>query len=122
MGRGRDGTFALARRADGADSDGENIELRMAGEHERWRSRMRVLVIGAGGVGTAVAQTAAKWNLFERVVVADYDARPGRNGQWPGRATVSPPYKLDGSDENAVVSLIKARRSTRCSTPSIPGS
>ena len=34
---------------------------------------MRVLLVGAGGVGTAIARTAARWNLFERVVVADYD-------------------------------------------------
>ena len=34
---------------------------------------MRVLVIGAGGVGTAIARTASKWNLFEYVAVADYD-------------------------------------------------
>ena len=40
---------------------------------------MRVLVVGAGGVGTAVARTVARRNLFERVVVADYDeARAGR--------------------------------------------
>ena len=34
---------------------------------------MRVLVIGAGGVGTAVVNNAAKWKLFERVAMADYD-------------------------------------------------
>ena len=34
---------------------------------------MRVLIIGAGGVGSAMVRTAVKWNLFERVVVADYD-------------------------------------------------
>ena len=34
---------------------------------------MRVLVVGAGGVGSAVARTVARWDLFERVVVADYD-------------------------------------------------
>ena len=34
---------------------------------------MRVLVLGAGGVGSAAVRTAARWNLFERVVVADYD-------------------------------------------------
>lgn len=34
---------------------------------------MRVLVVGAGGVGSAVARTVARRDLFERVVVADYD-------------------------------------------------
>ena len=31
---------------------------------------MRVLVVGAGGVGTAVARTVARRNLFERVIMA----------------------------------------------------
>jgi saccharopine dehydrogenase (NAD+, L-lysine forming) len=34
---------------------------------------MRVLIIGAGGVGSAVATTINKWGLFEHVVIADYD-------------------------------------------------
>ena len=34
---------------------------------------MRVLVVGAGGVGSAAARTVARWDLFERVVMADYD-------------------------------------------------
>ena len=37
---------------------------------------MRVLVIGAGGVGSAVVPIAARRGFFERMVVADYD--PGR--------------------------------------------
>ena len=34
---------------------------------------MRVLVVGAGGVGGAVAPIAARRYFFERMVVADYD-------------------------------------------------
>ena len=39
---------------------------------------MRVLVVGAGGVGPAVARTVARWNLFERVVMADHDEERAR--------------------------------------------
>ena len=35
---------------------------------------MRILVVGAGGVGSAVAPIAARRGFFERCVVADYDA------------------------------------------------
>ena len=35
---------------------------------------MRILVIGAGGVGSAVVPIAARRSFFEHMVVADYDA------------------------------------------------
>ena len=35
---------------------------------------MRILVVGAGGVGSAVAPIAARRGFFERIVMADYDA------------------------------------------------
>ena len=35
---------------------------------------MRILVVGAGGVGSAFAPIAARRSFFERIVVADYDA------------------------------------------------
>jgi saccharopine dehydrogenase (NAD+, L-lysine-forming) len=35
---------------------------------------MRILVVGAGGVGSAVAPIAARRDFFEHMVVADYDA------------------------------------------------
>ena len=34
---------------------------------------MRILVVGAGGVGDAVARIAARRDFFELMVVADYD-------------------------------------------------
>jgi len=34
---------------------------------------MRVLVLGAGGVGSAFAHIAARRGNFEKVVMADYD-------------------------------------------------
>jgi saccharopine dehydrogenase (NAD+, L-lysine-forming) len=35
---------------------------------------MRILVVGAGGVGSAVAPIAARRSFFEKMVVADYEA------------------------------------------------
>ena len=70
---------------------------------------MRVLVIGAGGVGTAIARIAAKWQLFEKVVVTDYDVtRAQRAVVGAGDRFVA--YRLDGSDEGAMVELMKAER------------
>jgi len=70
---------------------------------------MRVLVIGAGGVGSAAARTIARWDLFERVVVADYDegrAQRAVSGGGDRFAAV----KLDARDEQAIISLITAER------------
>ena len=39
---------------------------------------MRVLVIGAGGVGAAVAAVAQRRDFFERIVFADVDAARAR--------------------------------------------
>jgi saccharopine dehydrogenase-like NADP-dependent oxidoreductase len=66
---------------------------------------MRVLVVGAGGVGTAFARTARKWSLFERVVVSDYDlARAQKAVAGAGERFVA--YQLDGRDESAMVQLM----------------
>ncbi|MEJ7775576.1 MAG: saccharopine dehydrogenase NADP-binding domain-containing protein, partial [Nocardioidaceae bacterium] len=34
---------------------------------------MRILLVGAGGVGAAFAAIAARRDFFEQVVIADYD-------------------------------------------------
>lgn len=39
---------------------------------------MRILVVGAGGVGSAVVPIAARRSFFERMVVADYDVDRAR--------------------------------------------
>jgi saccharopine dehydrogenase-like NADP-dependent oxidoreductase len=72
---------------------------------------MRVLVIGAGGVGTAFVRTATKWNLFERVVIADFDlSRAQKAVVGAGERFVA--LQLDGSDEDAIVELIQAEKIT----------
>jgi saccharopine dehydrogenase-like NADP-dependent oxidoreductase len=70
---------------------------------------MRVLVIGAGGVGTAIARIAAKWNLFEYVAIADYDyARAQTAVEGAGDRFAA--FQLDGRDEQAIVDLIRHER------------
>jgi saccharopine dehydrogenase (NAD+, L-lysine forming) len=70
---------------------------------------MRVLVIGAGGVGSAVAKTAARWDLFEYMAVADFDAgRAERAVAGAGERFAA--FQLDASDEEAVVGLIRSER------------
>jgi len=60
-------------------------------------------------VGSAMARTAMKWNLFERVVVADYDQqRAVRAIADGGDRFVA--HQIDGSDEEAIVALIKSEK------------
>ncbi|MGV9456128.1 saccharopine dehydrogenase family protein [Streptomyces sp. NPDC003635] len=68
---------------------------------------MRVLLVGAGGVGTAVTRIAARRPFFEAMVVADYD---------PARAEAAVEFladsrfraeRVDASDEAAVTALLR---------------
>jgi saccharopine dehydrogenase (NAD+, L-lysine-forming) len=70
---------------------------------------MRVLIIGAGGVGSAMVATAKKWELFERVVVADYDEGRAKRAIAGGGDRFAA-FQLDGSDEAAIVRLIEGER------------
>src|SRR5271155_3782082 len=70
---------------------------------------MRVLIIGAGGVGSAMVATAKKWNLFERVAVADYDEGRAKRAIVGGGDRFAA-FQLDGSDEAAIVRLIESER------------
>jgi saccharopine dehydrogenase (NAD+, L-lysine-forming) len=62
---------------------------------------MRILLVGAGGVGTAFAQIAAR-RRFADLVIADYDlSRAQRAAQAaPDRFTA---VQLDARDEQATV-------------------
>ncbi|MFI5101344.1 MAG: saccharopine dehydrogenase C-terminal domain-containing protein [Actinomycetes bacterium] len=69
---------------------------------------MRLLLVGAGGVGTAVARIAARRGFLEHVVVADHDlGRAQRAAQAGDRFTA---VRLDASDREAVVQLLAAER------------
>ncbi|WP_330346025.1 saccharopine dehydrogenase NADP-binding domain-containing protein [Streptomyces longwoodensis] len=68
---------------------------------------MRVLLVGAGGVGTAVTRIAARRTFFEAMVVADYD--PARSTaavaalDGDGRFVAE---RVDAGDEAAVTALL----------------
>ena len=49
---------------------------------------MRILMVGAGGVGSSAAQIAARRDFFEALVVADYDPARAAGGRSPGRRPV----------------------------------
>jgi len=80
-------------------------------------SGMRVLVVGAGGVGDAVARIAARRTFFDAVVMADADlARAERTvaavrARHPGDRRFSA-CRVDASDERAVAELVRSTRST----------
>jgi saccharopine dehydrogenase-like NADP-dependent oxidoreductase len=72
---------------------------------------MRVLLVGAGGVGTALTRIAARRAFFETMVVADFD---------PARAEAAVaaldgddrflPARIDAGDEAAVAALLARHR------------
>jgi saccharopine dehydrogenase (NAD+, L-lysine forming) len=67
---------------------------------------MRVLLVGAGGVGSAFARIAARHNSFEHVVVADNDvSRAQRAAQAASDRFVA--AQLDASNEKAIVDLME---------------
>jgi saccharopine dehydrogenase-like NADP-dependent oxidoreductase len=70
---------------------------------------MRVLLVGAGGVGTAIARTASRWNLFEAMVVADHDRVKAERAVAAAGARFTA-VGLDAGDEKAVSQLLAAER------------
>jgi saccharopine dehydrogenase-like NADP-dependent oxidoreductase len=71
---------------------------------------MRVLVVGAGGVGEAIAAIARRRDFFERMVLADVDgARAQRVVDRLGDARLGA-SALDASDEAAIVALARQER------------
>ncbi|HEX7948951.1 MAG TPA: saccharopine dehydrogenase C-terminal domain-containing protein [Candidatus Limnocylindrales bacterium] len=73
---------------------------------------MRILVIGAGGVGSAVVPIATRRDFFEHLVVADYDeARAGRVAARAADSRVSA-AAIDASSSHAVAAAIREHRAT----------
>ncbi|MFI8279675.1 saccharopine dehydrogenase family protein [Streptomyces sp. NPDC085929] len=71
---------------------------------------MRVLLVGAGGVGTAITRIAARRDFFDHFVVADYDLARAEaavaavdTGTGSGRFIAR---RIDASDEAAVAALL----------------
>src|SRR3954452_18657445 len=73
---------------------------------------MRVLLVGAGGVGGAAVRIAARRDFYESVVVADYDgARAARAGE-PLRNPRFSAARVDASSAAEVAALCRAHRIT----------
>jgi len=79
---------------------------------------MRILLVGAGGVGDAIAKIAARRSFFETIVVSDYD--PGRaertiawiedkHGPQDGRFVAA---RIDASDPDSVAAVAREHRIT----------
>jgi saccharopine dehydrogenase-like NADP-dependent oxidoreductase len=72
---------------------------------------MRILLIGAGGVGGAVVPIAARRSFFDRMVVADYDiARAERVVAGVGRSGRESRFvaiRVDASDSDEVAALCR---------------
>ncbi|WP_019143867.1 saccharopine dehydrogenase family protein [Aeromicrobium massiliense] len=71
---------------------------------------MRVLLVGAGGVGSAVARIAARREFFAHMVVADYDlarAEAAVAAVDDDRFTAA---RLDATDEDAVRTTLERER------------
>src|SRR3954447_3620958 len=88
-------------------------------KRNRYRRPMRILLVGAGGVGDAIAKIAATRNFFEALVVADYDvSRAERTVGWiaerhgaevAGRFV---PARIDASDPEGVAAVARANGAT----------
>ncbi|MDQ3311942.1 MAG: saccharopine dehydrogenase NADP-binding domain-containing protein, partial [Actinomycetota bacterium] len=62
---------------------------------------MRILVVGAGGVGSAAVSIALRRDVFDHVVVADFDiGRAQRAAASGGERTTA--VQVDATDERAV--------------------
>ncbi|NAZ15876.1 ATP-binding protein [Glutamicibacter soli] len=73
---------------------------------------MQILIIGAGGVGSAAARIASRRDFFDKLVIADYD--PARPEQLVV-AIGDPRYaaaQVDASSEDSIVELIRCTGAT----------
>lgn len=73
---------------------------------------MRILLIGAGGVGAAFCSIATRRDFFDTIVVADYDearARRAADAQADARFV---PARVDATSAEAVAELVRAHRIT----------
>lgn len=70
---------------------------------------MRILLVGAGGVGTAITGIAARREFFDHMVVADYDLSRARAAVAP----LGPRFtavRADAADREAITGLLRDHR------------
>ncbi|WP_396905823.1 saccharopine dehydrogenase family protein [Mycolicibacterium phlei] len=73
---------------------------------------MRILLVGAGGVGAAFCSIAVRRDFFETVVVADYDETRARQA---AEAAADPRFvaaQVDAGSADAVAELVRTHRIT----------
>lgn len=79
---------------------------------------MRILLVGAGGVGDAIAKIAARRDFFETIVVSDYDlsraertvaAVAAKHGDQGDRFVAA---QIDASDPGSVAAVAREHRAT----------
>ncbi|MCU1424939.1 MAG: ATP-binding protein [Microbacteriaceae bacterium] len=80
---------------------------------------MRILLVGAGGVGNAIAKIAARRSFFDLIVVSDYDMERARDVvAWIAErhgADVASRFRaaaVDASDPDNVAALAREHRAT----------
>jgi saccharopine dehydrogenase (NAD+, L-lysine forming) len=71
---------------------------------------VRVLVVGAGGVGAAAASVAARRDFFERMVLADVDANRARAAADRTGDSRFAAVAVDASDPAAIALLAREER------------
>ncbi|HEY4152305.1 MAG TPA: saccharopine dehydrogenase C-terminal domain-containing protein [Pseudolysinimonas sp.] len=79
---------------------------------------MRILLVGAGGVGDAIAKIAVRRDFFELIVVSDYDLSraertiawiTAKHGDQKGRFVAA---KIDASDPDNVAAVAREHQAT----------
>src|SRR5262245_38305290 len=73
---------------------------------------MRILVIGAGGVGSAFVPTALRRDFFERLVISDYDADRAEAIARRSKDRRVEAAFVDASNRELIASLIREQRIT----------
>jgi len=74
---------------------------------------MRILIVGAGGVGAAVAAIARHRDFFEHLAIADLDgARAQAALDRIGRPDRMEAHAVDASDQSAIVGLARQTRAS----------
>jgi saccharopine dehydrogenase (NAD+, L-lysine forming) len=73
---------------------------------------VRILVIGAGGVGSAVVPTALRRDFFERLIVADYDPRRAQAVTDRAADDRVVAAQVDASNREAIAALIHEHGAT----------
>ncbi|MEU6844412.1 saccharopine dehydrogenase C-terminal domain-containing protein [Streptomyces sp. NPDC046716] len=71
---------------------------------------MRILIVGAGGVGTAAAAIAARRSFFDHCVIADYVLDRAVRATEATEDARFVAARIDASDEEAVVALLREHR------------